>query len=100
MDDHPEHDGDDELIARLSAAAARLDPVPDEVRAGALAAFTWRDIDTELEMLSLEQPDDKELSGVRSATAVGRFFTLSCDHLVVELELFPASDGTMSLQGL
>jgi hypothetical protein len=100
MDEHPEPRGeDDELIARLKVAAERLDPVPPSVRTGGRAAFAWRNIDNELELLTLEQTDGKELTGVRS-TAVGRFFTLGCDHLVVELEMFPEADGSLSLQGL
>jgi hypothetical protein len=89
---------DDELMAHLKVAADRLDPMPPEVRASAVAAFTWRDIDAELEMLMLELSDDGELAGVRS-TAVGRFFTLGCDRLVVELEVFATADG-VALQGL
>ena len=90
---------DDDLMARLRAAADRFDPVPSEVVAGALAAFTWRDLDTELELLMMEQSDDGNLAGVRS-TAVGRFFTLGCESLVVELEVFPAVDRGFSLHGL
>ena len=90
---------DDELLAHLRSAAAILDPVPDSVKTGALAAFDWRDLDLELERLTLEHLDEQDRAGVRS-TAVGRFFTLGCDRLVIELEAFPAADGTFALQGL
>jgi hypothetical protein len=73
--------------------------VPSEVVAGALAAYTWRDLDAELELLMMEQSDDGNLAGVRS-TAVGRFFTLGCESLVVELEVFPGADQGLALHGL
>jgi hypothetical protein len=90
---------DDELIARLRVAADRFDPVPSEVVAGALAAFTWRDLDAELELLLMEQSDDGNLAGMRSM-AVGQFFTLGCESLVVELEVFPSVDRGLALHGL
>jgi hypothetical protein len=100
MDEHTEANvDDDELIARLKAAADLLDPVPPDVVAGALAAFSWRDLDAELELLLMEQSDDGALAGVRSM-AVGQFFTLGCETLVVELEVFPSADGGLALHGL
>jgi hypothetical protein len=102
MDEHTDAEApDDVLVARLKIAAQRFDPVPPAVLAGGLAAFTWRDLDIELELLTLEHADDDDKAGVRSSgTAVGRFFTLGCDSLVVELEMFPAADGVLALQGL
>lgn len=100
MSEHTDANGldDEELVAQLKVAVERFDPVPPALRAGAVAAFGWRDLDLELELLTLDASEE-QLEGVRS-TAVGRFFTLGCDHLVVELELFPAGDGTLMLQGL
>lgn len=48
---------DDELLEGLRDLAARLDPEPEQVRAGALAAFSWRTIDAELAMLMGDQRD-------------------------------------------
>ena len=45
--------GDDELLAELSAAL-REEPVDDSVIRAAEAAFAWRTIDADLELLSLD----------------------------------------------
>jgi hypothetical protein len=55
---------DDDLLELLGRALSVTDPVPDEVLAGARAAWTWRTIDEELAMLVFDSAS--ELTGVRS----------------------------------
>lgn len=88
------------LEAQLRVAAQRFDPVPDAVRAGAMSAFAWRDLDAALELLTVEAAEP-DLAGVRT-TALGRFLTLSSERLVVELEVFPSDgpSGEVKLRGL
>lgn len=51
-DDPTPSEPDDELLEGLRDLAGRFDPEPEQVKAGALAAYSWRTIDAELAMLT------------------------------------------------
>jgi hypothetical protein len=55
---------DDRLLELLGRALRAADPVPEQVVAGARAAWTWRTIDDELAELIFDSA--AELTGVRS----------------------------------
>ena len=55
---------DDELLELVGRALRAAEPVPDQVVAGARAAWTWRTIDEELAELVFDSA--AELTGVRS----------------------------------
>ena len=58
---------DDELLELVGRALRAVEPVPEHVIAGALAAWTWRTIDAELAELVFDSAT--ELTGVRSRNA-------------------------------
>jgi hypothetical protein len=74
----------DPLLAELRDVAARADPVPSSVLAGAKAAFSWRTIDAELAELTADSVFSG--AGVRSADAA-RLLTFEGPGLEVEVEV-------------
>jgi hypothetical protein len=65
-DDEPhttEPGNDDEIIDRLSAALAAIDPVPETVRLASWAAFGTRDLDGELAVLVGDSAADPSGAG-------------------------------------
>jgi hypothetical protein len=81
----PEPDEHDELLARLKAIAARVDPVPPHVLAAARASATWQTIDAELAMLVYDSVVDGELVGVRGGG--GRQLTFESPDASLEVEV-------------
>src|SRR5215204_5776224 len=77
---------DDDLLRELSAALAEAD-VPPAVRAEGYAAWTWRDIDSELASLVYDSAVDPRLSALTRAIAAPRTLVFRTDDLAVELEL-------------
>lgn len=77
----------EDLMDRLAAAAAAIDPVPDVAVEAAVASFRWRSIDTELAFLLFDsERSNDQLVGVRSEGGA-RQLTFESPHLLVELEL-------------
>lgn len=79
------HWTDDELLRELRDALQ--EPAVDErhIRA-AQAAFTWRTVDADLEILALET-DLAPAAEVRGSSAVPRTFTFHGERLSVEIEI-------------
>ncbi len=92
MNGKQEHD--DQLIATLGDAIRRADPVPENVLAGARAAFTWRTIDAELAELVFDSAS--ELTGVRSETSP-RQVTFQAPG--VEIEVMVIENGQRRIVG-
>jgi hypothetical protein len=85
---------DDELLAVLGQALDASDPVPEAVLEGARAAFTWRNIDTELAQIVFDSA--RELTGVRSED-VNRQVTFEAPG--VEIEVMVVENGARRLVG-
>ena len=85
---------DDELLAVLGRALDASDPVPETVLEGARAAFTWRNIDTELAEIVFDSA--QELTGVRSED-VNRQVTFEAPG--VEIEVMVVENGARRLVG-
>jgi hypothetical protein len=87
---------DEELFHELREAVVERRNVADRMREAAKAAFTWRTVDVELELLSLSYDssiDDAPL--VRTATtSAPRTLIFAGDTLMVEVEV-----GTSVLMG-
>jgi len=77
---------DDQLLARLTGLARRIDPVPSEVVAAATGSFAWRTIDLELAELVYDSAEEPDLVGVRSEGG-GRHLTFATDTVTVEMEI-------------
>lgn len=85
---------DDELVAMLGEALRRVEPVPAHVDEGARAAFSWRDVDTELAELAFDSLTAS--SGVRGEEN-NRQLTFRSPG--VEIELMLTGNGTNRLIG-
>jgi hypothetical protein len=85
---------DDELLATLGRALDAADPVPESVLVGARAAFTWRNIDTELAQIVFDS--NSELAGVRSED-INRQVTFEAPG--VEIEVMVVENGNRRLVG-
>ena len=85
---------DDELLATLGRGLDAADPVPESVLEGARAAFTWRNIDTELAQIVFDS--NTELAGVRSED-INRQVTFEAPG--VEIEVMVVENGTRRLVG-
>jgi len=83
-------EADDKLTGELRRVAARLDPVPPELLAGAAGAFTWRDIDAELAELVFDSLlDTDEASLVRGAPE-RRLVSFTGGGLTIDVEVTSA----------
>lgn len=80
-------------LVELTAAAAIIDPVPDEVFDAAVAALQWHSIDAEMAALVFDSAlNDQQLIGIRSGRA-SRQLTFEAPDLVVELEVDDRADS-------
>jgi hypothetical protein len=83
----------EDLLARLRAAAARFDPVPDEAVLAARSQLAHRRLDAELAELVFDSADDvHELAGVRAETRAARQLTFHAGELQIELEILVEGD--------
>jgi hypothetical protein len=104
--------GDDEaLLAELREAVAEAGEVTDDMRSAALAAYSWRTIDAELELASLVFDSDVDEGAlVRSGSSdrprtllferagIGIYLELTRDALIGQLT--PPSGGDVVVQGM
>jgi hypothetical protein len=79
---------DDELLQELRAALQE-EPVAESVIRAAQAAFTWRTVDAELELLSLDTSDVLAAGALVRGDGPGeqRIFTFRGERVIVEIEL-------------
>ena len=85
-------ESDEELLARLGAVIARVDPVPERVVAAARACGSWRSVDGDLALLTYDSASQtEELVGVRGAQ--GRLLSFRSDTVAVDLEILPGGAG-------
>jgi hypothetical protein len=96
MDPTSGNSGDDDLMLELKQALAAERLAPDHVMEAAKAAFEWRGVDEELELLSLSYDSSQaDLAGVRGPAATAtRTLVFDGEGVTVELEL-----GTEVLMG-
>src|SRR5262252_10311033 len=74
---------DDELLRELGAAL-REEPVAESVIRAAQAAFTWRTVDAELELLSLEAGDELAAAALmRGGAGAQGSFAFHGERLIV-----------------
>lgn len=83
------HSGDEPLIAELKEALNGPGPVPEQMRTAARAAFAWRGVDEELELLVLAHDSAFEHAPqVRGALATApRTMSFQGSELSVEIEV-------------
>jgi len=91
MDPRTRDSSDDELMVELKQAVAGERPAPDHVLEAAKAAFDWRRLDEQLELLTLSYDSSlADVAGVRGpARAAPRMLVFDGEHVTVELELGP-----------
>jgi hypothetical protein len=78
---------DDELLQELRSALQE-EPVAESVIRAAQAAFTWRTVDAELELLSLEAGDELAAAAlVRGGAGAQGSFAFHGERLIVEIEV-------------
>ena len=96
MDPTSGNSGDDDLMLELKQALAAERLAPDHVMEAAKAAFEWRGVDEELELLSLSYDSSQaDLAGVRGPAATApRTLVFDGEGVTIELEL-----GTEVLMG-
>ena len=82
---------DDLVIEELKAAMSRPHDVPPEYVEAAKAAFAWRDIDAELELLTLAYDSSlAETAGIRrAAPASERVLVFEGEDVTMTLEVGP-----------
>jgi hypothetical protein len=80
---------DDEILARLREAQRAADGVPRDFIEMGKAAYTWRDIDTELAELAYDSAlEEAGAAGhVRTERAHLRSLTFTSDALTIEIEI-------------
>src|SRR5215469_1741348 len=83
----PNERDDDELSEELRQLAARLDPVPPELLAGAAAAFTWRDVDAELADLVFDSLLDADEATLVRGSPERRMVSFAGGGLTVDVEV-------------
>jgi len=89
MDPTTGHGSDDDLLRELEHAVADRRGVPVHLVAAAKAAFEWRSVEEELELLTLSYDSSlDEVIGVRgSASTALRMLVFDAEHVTVELQL-------------
>jgi hypothetical protein len=81
-----EEPGDDELEEELRILAAWLEPVPPDVIASAVSAYTWRTVDAELAELVYDSMLDEDAATlVRGGTE--RLVTFRSGELTIDVEV-------------
>lgn len=107
MPTHDWHGGDESTLAELKEALSSSRPVPERMRTAARAAFSWRGVDDELELLVLAHDSALDADAdVRDAVPTGpRTLMFEGDELCVEIEvgsdvigqLVPPQQGRVTL---
>lgn len=93
--DEIELETDDELFARLTGLAARLDPVPPAVLAAARATFALRTLADDLAELTYDSDlDDGALVGIRGGGGA-RQLTFEGSRLTIEMEVRAAEHAVI-----
>ena len=77
---------DDELFTELREALQAAQQVPPNFLAAGKAAFTWRDVDTELATITHDSVTSAE-TGTRADRAELRALTFVSSELTIELEV-------------
>jgi hypothetical protein len=95
MDDEPEADRLEEELRQL---AARREPVPPELLSAAVAAFGWRDIDTELAGLVYDSLHEAGGVALVRGSAGQRFVSFRAGEVAIDIEVTPAG-GALRLLG-
>jgi hypothetical protein len=90
MSDAPD---DSTLEQELRLAAARLDPVPPEVTAAAVDAFSWRDLDAELAELVFDSLLEADQATLVRGSAGRRLVSFKTAGLSVDVEVTSAGSG-------
>jgi len=82
-------DVDDALLGDLGQALASAGPIPSAMLEAARSAFAWRDVDRDLELLSLaHEPSLLDGALMRGADAIGfRTLFFEGDELSLDLEV-------------
>jgi hypothetical protein len=79
---------DDLLLEELKAAMRPSSPVPDDLVEAGKAAFAWRGVDEELEMLSLSYDSSlAPAAAVRSAPTSERVLVFASEDVTMTLEV-------------
>jgi hypothetical protein len=78
-------DADIELLERLGAIAAVVDPVPDHVREMSRALFAFRDPDAEL--MEVVELDGDRIEAVRGTSPTSRMHFFEFGELSIDVEL-------------
>ena len=78
-------DADIELLERLGAIAAVVDPVPEHVREMSRALFAFRDPDAEL--MEVVELDGDRLEAVRGTSPTSRMHFFEFGELSIDVEL-------------
>jgi len=90
-------DTDDELLAELRRVIGQADPLPEQVRAAAAAAFAFRDPDAALAALvgdsDLGQFEPGEFETVRTGETDDHVLSYELGGARVDLEVTPTGDG-------
>jgi hypothetical protein len=85
---------DEELLARLRAICAEVDPVPEPVYEAARAAFALRRLDAELAELVRDSLDESAAVTVRAAAlAEIRMLSFAAGPLTVDLQVTDRAEG-------
>ena len=84
---------DSTLEQELRRAAAHLDPVPPEVVAAAVDAFSWRDADAELAELVFDSLLDADQATLVRSSAGRRLVSFKTPGLTVDVEVTSAGSG-------
>lgn len=103
------HDDDDALMAEVRDAVAATDDDEARLRAAAIAAFAWRTVDEELELLSLTHDSSMAEVAFRGATDTSspRILVFERDELTLEIQvgeglllgqLVPARSGDVEVE--
>jgi hypothetical protein len=84
--DVPDEPDDDALEEQLRQILERLDPVPGELLAAAIASYTWRTVDSELAELVFDSMTEENAALVRGGEQA-RLLSFEARGLVIEIQV-------------
>jgi hypothetical protein len=82
----PDEADDARLEEELRQIFERLDPVPDELLAAAIASYTWRTVDADVAELVFDSVAEENAALVRGGEQA-RLLTFSSRELVIEIQV-------------